>query len=397
MNDRLGHWSGDLLLQQVAERLKSVTREEHPSAAIATAKQRPLVGRIGGDQFAIAIPGVGERVASAYALELLESFDEPFELSTRNTRLRIRPSIGLACAPEHGTTPGELLRSADLAMVDAKRARERLPRTYRGEVDLAHKRYRRLQADLEGALARRELEVHFQPRVRMRDQRIVSAEALVRWNHPDLGWIPPAEFVPIAEESDTIQELGAWVLDEVCSRAASRRVAGLPEIQLSVNVSPLQLEADGLAERFVETIRRHEVDPQQLEFEITESLALQDLQQAERSLEALHAAGCQIALDDFGTGYSSMQILLQLPLDTLKLDRSLIMKIDSDEDSASVLRAMIAMAHSIGLHVVAEGIDSTAQFNILRRLGCDQGQGYLFAKPVRWEELSERLEGQNDE
>ena len=391
VNDRYGPWNGDLLLQEIGSRLRGAVRACPEIPTVADDRHRPVLGRLNGDEFTIAIPDIEIADAQRVADRVIACFDEPFLVE--GAELRVRASVGIASAPLHGVTPHELVHSADLAMQGARSCRDGRPFVYKGEVGAAAERRALIEEDLPRALAEEEFELCYQPRLHLRSMRIRGAEALIRWNHPKLGPISPGEFIPIAEEGDLIFGLGRWVLAQVCRDVASGAL-GPDGVTISLNVSSRQFERPTLADEFLETIATAGVTAARIEFEVTESVALRRVDEATAILEKLQDAGCHIALDDFGTGYSSLQTLLELPLDTLKLDRSVVQEMAADEDRLSVVRAMVLMAHSVGLRVVAEGVSEDVLVPLLGQLGCDEAQGFAIAHPMPAKKLTERLRRQ---
>ncbi len=387
VNDRYGHWIGDLVLREAAERVRAATRDSVHVPAVTHRHLRPILARLGGDEFAIALPKIGIEAAHGLALEISKAFETPLESLSNKGHLQVGVSIGVAGFPEHGHDPSQLLRSADLAMYEAKHEKNGKPQRYRGDVGAANLRHCQIADDLALAAERGEFQVHYQPRIQLKTGRIVSAEALIRWTHPELGPISPAEFIPIAEESGEVDAIGDWVLSSVCEELAAQSQRLDRPIMISVNVSPQTFDDQNLHQRISDTIRASGVDPARLEFEVTEGVAMRDMNSASRTLNILKSLGSQVALDDFGSGFSSMKALLDLPLDTVKLDMSIVDAIDSDEDACAVLRAMLSMGHSMGLHVVAEGVARESQLRILKRLRCDQVQGFLYSEPVPFSQL----------
>ncbi|MEM7410953.1 MAG: bifunctional diguanylate cyclase/phosphodiesterase [Myxococcota bacterium] len=391
VNDRYGPWNGDLLLQEIGNRLRAAVRSSPEIPAITTDTNRPVLGRLNGDEFTIAVPDIELPAAQRVADEVAHCFDTPFEVD--GVELRVRASVGIASSPIHGTTPQELVHSADLAMQGARRCRDGQPFVYKGEVGEAAERRALIEEGLPRALEAGEFQLCYQPRLHLRSMRIRGAEALIRWTHAELGPISPGEFIPIAEETDQIFDLGGWVLERVCGDIAEG-ILGADNLTVSLNVSSRQFERPNLAREFLDAIEASGVDPARIEFEVTESVALRRVEEATRILEELQAAGCHVALDDFGTGYSSLQTLLELPLDTLKLDRSVVGGMAADEDKLSVVRAMVLMAHSVGLRVVAEGVSEDVLIPLLGQLGCDEAQGFAIAHPMPAKKLADRLRRQ---
>jgi diguanylate cyclase (GGDEF)-like protein len=377
VNDTLGHEAGDELLCAAAQRLQSCV----PAGA--------TVARPGGDEFVVLLPGADEAVAAAVAGLVLAALGRPFML--RSGEQRLGASAGIALAPGHGRSREELLRCADIALFAAKGAGRGQHTLFSPELDRAARDRVSLQAELRRAIERCEFVVHYQPRVRPEDGRIVSAEALVRWQHPERGLLFPGAFIAVAEACGLIEEIGLAVLDAACAQMAAWRRDGLGLQRISVNLSPRQLGTGGLPARVREALDRHELPGQALELEITESLMMGDPAATCNELAELRRFGVTVALDDFGTGYSSMAVLRQLPIDVMKIDRSFVVGLGVDDGAMAVARAIVALARSLRLQLVAEGIETEAQAAVLRAMGCDELQGYLFARPLppaAFEELS---------
>lgn len=369
INDSLGHDQGDLLLRTVAQRLRHVMREGD------------TVARIGGDEFVILAHGVGdvaeiERVAQ----QLLEAICEPVELA--GTLLSVSTSIGAALFPEDGTDTVTLLKNADLAMYAAKEYG--MGKVCRYEPQMNTRAVARLmhETSLRHAIAHGELILHYQPRLDIASNRIAGIEALVRWDHPGRGLIFPDHFIELAEETGMIESLGEWVLIHACRQMQQWREAGLGPVKVSINVSALQLQSERLCGAVWHALDVSGLDPETLELEITESSLMQNLSASNDKLEAFRAMGVKLAIDDFGTGYSSLNYLKRLPIDTLKIDKSFVRDLADDRDDAAIVRATIAMAHSMGLKVVAEGVTSSDQMRVLEAAHCDEIQGYLFCQPL---------------
>ena len=381
VNDTLGHSAGDDLLVQLAGRIVGCLDEGDTAA------------RLGGDEFGICIEsGGGAADLAVVAQRLLDAMAEPLRLE--GTDVNVRISMGVSEAGDHPSTAGDMLREADLALYAAKNAGKASfrffePSLHQAVVDRLERR-----AAFEQAIERGELRVHYQPVVTLDEQRIVGAEALVRWEHPTDGLVPPAEFIPLAEESGLIVPMGQWVLDQACADLARwRQVPGWSErpFRLSVNVSARQLQSPDFLAVLDGALQRHQVPPGALMLEITESLLLQESIDVMVRLDSLRSRGVLLALDDFGTGYSSLSYLNRFPIQVLKIDRSFVHGMDGDGERLSILRAISALAGSLGLKVVAEGIEHDSEAIQLQAMGFQYGQGYLFGKPGPAETLLARL------
>lgn len=378
VNDTLGHEAGDELLCAASHRLQSCV----PAGA--------TVARPGGDEFVVLLPDADETTAVMIARLALAALGRPFAL--RGGDHRLGASAGIALGPAHGRSREELLRCADIALFAAKGAGRGQHRVFTPDLDRAARERVQLQSELRRALQRREFVVHYQPRVLPDDGRIVSAEALVRWQHPERGLLFPGDFIAVAESSGLIDEIGRWVLDAACAQAAAWRREGVPLQRISVNLSTRQLDSGELPALVRDALDRHALPGAALELEVTESLLMGDPGEAQAQLAELRQWGVTIALDDFGTGYSSMAVLRQLPIDVMKVDRSFVVGLGVDDGAMAVTRAIVALARSLHLHLVAEGIETEAQATVLRALGCDELQGYLYSRPVP-PEVFERLAG----
>jgi diguanylate cyclase (GGDEF)-like protein len=368
VNDNLGHSLGDELLRQAAERLE------------ACAPTRAVAARPGGDEFVLVLPGADDAAAIEVASAVCRRMAVPFTLSGKEHFLGA--SIGIALAPVHGDNRTDLLRHADMAMYTAKDAGRGRHAMFEEPLDARLLERSALLADLRQAVVRKELVLHFQPRVFVADGRIVSAEALVRWRHPSRGLVQPGVFIPLAEESELIEVIGLWVIRAACAQLARWRREGVPLKRLSVNVSPRQLQSGRLLEEVEAALVQHGVPWNMLELEVTESLLVGDARSASEQLGRLRERGVLIALDDFGTGYSSMATLRNLPIDVMKVDRAFVQDLSDDPTALAVTRAILTLAQALGKHTVAEGIETQAQADTLRQLGCDEFQGFLFSKAV---------------
>jgi diguanylate cyclase (GGDEF)-like protein len=381
VNQTLGHAFGDRILQHVAEVL--VCEAERGGGG------PEHVARLAGDEFAVLLPSLGDpEEASERARGALEALAEPERIGSQE--VRVGASIGIAVHPEDGATADALLQHADLAAVQAKKSgRGRIQPFLRAMGKAAMRRFT-LEGELRGALERGELHVHYQPRVAASDGRVVGAEALVRWDHPVLGRVPPREFIPIAEETGLIGAIGNFVLASACRDAKRLDERGYP-LQISVNVSSWQFANTNVWEIVTAVLRETELPPGRLELEITESLMLEGANDPDVAFRDLRGIGVAISLDDFGTGYSSLSYVSRFPIDVLKLDRSIAREVDSDPAAERVARAVVGLAHSLEMRVVAEGVDSEAQAETLRELGCDELQGFWIRESVTLEELESLL------
>jgi diguanylate cyclase (GGDEF)-like protein len=366
VNDTLGHAVGDQLLRGVASRLVRSVRGED------------IVARLDGDEFAVLVrrPFYVERGAGELAQHMLASFALP--VTAGDEVLSVSLSIGIATCRHERTHAEELLRDADVAMYEAKEGDTSRVSVFTPAMRDSIVRRHDLKADLERAIEQRELVVQYQPIVDLTTGQTVSVEALVRWNHPRRGRIPPLEFIPLAEHTGLIVPLGRYVLEEACARVSERHA----ELQVQVNLSALELEHPDLLETITGVIQRTGIAPGRLVLEVTETLLVKDAVRGAEKLQQLRDIGVQLALDDFGTGYSSLSYLRNLPLDTLKIAREFVEGLAFSEHDAAFVRLIVGLAKSVGLKVVAEGIETRAQLDMLREIGCDLGQGYYFAAPM---------------
>jgi diguanylate cyclase (GGDEF)-like protein/PAS domain S-box-containing protein len=374
INDTLGHSAGDVLLQQVAERLQGCLR------AIDT------VARLGGDEFAIVQVNVNQP-AETHALcrRLIECFEAPFAIE--NHELYVDVSIGVALAPHDGEDHTRLLKNADIALYRAKENGRRAFCFFEPEMDAKLQARKALEHDLRQALAKGELEMHYQPLVTLDGQSLTGVEALMRWWHPERGLVPPAEFIPVAEETGLIMSLGRWALRTACVQASEW--AGLC---VSVNLSPVQFKHRDLVGILREILEATGFEPSRLELEITEGVLLQDTEASLATLAGLKKLGVRIAMDDFGTGYSSLGYLHRFPFDKLKIDRSFISDLGDREQAAAIVKTIIALGQSLGMIINAEGVETLEQLTFLTTEGCDQVQGYYFGRPAPAEEIKQLIE-----
>jgi diguanylate cyclase (GGDEF)-like protein len=366
VNDALGHPVGDQLLKSVATRLvRSVRRDD-------------VVARLGGDEFAVLVRRP-ERVA-AFAAELAERTLQAFSLpvSAGERVLDVSLSIGIATSQHSRSHSEELLRDADVAMYEAKEGGKRRYAVFTPAMRDHIVRHHDLKAQLQRAIDERELLVQYQPIIDLATGEAVSVEALVRWNHPDRGRIPPGEFIPLAEETGLIVPLGRYVLEEACAQVSGRH----PELKVQVNLSAIELEHPELIPTVAGVLARTGIAPERVVLEVTETLLVKDAVRGVQALQRLRDLGVQLALDDFGTGYSSLSYLRSLPLDTLKIAREFVEGLAISEHDAAFVRLIVGLAKTVGLKVVAEGIETRAQLDRLREIGCDLGQGFYFAAPL---------------
>ena len=373
VNDTLGHEAGDEVLGQLAMRIRLAVER--------LGGQGGEIARFGGDEFIVLFAADDVRSASARLAEgLIEEIQRPLVLHGRQVFLGA--SVGITLFPFDATGAGPLLKNADIAMYQAKVAGKGCYRFYSKAMDQAVERRVQLEEELRGAWERGELSVHYQPIYRLADRRLMGAEALCRWNHPRLGVVPPSVFIEVAEQSGLIEMLGRHVLVQACRDAARWAQPGQERPFVSVNISPRQLRSGDLPDVVASALAATGVLPQQLHLELTETAVLGDEVQASALLSRLRATGVKVWLDDFGTGFSGLSHLRRVPVDGVKIDRSFVADVLRDPDDLALTSAIIAMAHSLGITVVAEGIESEGQYEVLRERGCDQGQGFWLGRPM---------------
>jgi diguanylate cyclase (GGDEF)-like protein len=380
INDTLGHAVGDELLKEVADRLMACVRSRD-YVGRANEDADATLSRLGGDEFTVVLNDISSSEDAAHvARRLLESLQAPFAVGEQE--LVVSASVGIAVYPADGHDVDTLLASADTAMYHAKASGGETFQFFSDSMNESARRSLQLETALRGALAHDELEIHYQPLQSFETGRIAGVEALARWRCGDFGPVSPAEFIPLAEESGLIAQLGEWVLRKACSQIRSWQQAGLPPLRVAVNVSSQQVRRPG----FVKTVERalvdSRLDPQHLELEITESALLGNEPAVLETLAGIKAMGIQLALDDFGTGYSSLSHLVRFPIDVLKIDRSFVKNLGADENAGAIVSAVVAMAHRLHLRVTAEGVETEDQARMLRAVGCDLLQGYLFSRPL---------------
>jgi diguanylate cyclase len=368
INDSLGHIAGDELLQEIARRLSGLLRKEDSLA------------RLGGDEFVLLIHEVsGPADAEQVARKVLTQVALPFQLAGLD--VHVSPSVGISLCPDDGDDSETLLQHADAAMYHAKKKGRNTFQFFAPAMNAFARERLELESGLRTALAQREFELHYQPKVDVATGRIESAEALIRWRHPKRGLIPPGGFIPLAEETGFIVQLGEWVLYEACRQAREWQAEGV-HLRMAVNLSARQFRQDSLIETVRGALTAARLEPRYLELELTESAVMQDAESSVQIMRRLSDAGLRISVDDFGTGYSSLSYLRRLPLDKLKIDRSFIREIVTSRDDAEIVRAIVTLAHSLHLKVIAEGVETAEQLTFLRALGCDQYQGFYCSPPL---------------
>ncbi len=389
INDSLGHSAGDQLLREVGSRLAGCVRDSDVVAHYVESGPKIDVSRLGGDEFTVVLNQVDcADSARMVAQRLLDALSEPMEIGGHE--LVVTPSIGIALAPGDADDVDGLLKAADTAMYHAKAAGKNNCLFYHSDMDAAGVDRLQLEADLRRALERNEFVLHYQPQVDTRDGSVVGAEALVRWEHPQKGMIPPFRFIPLMEEMGFIGALGEWVLREACQQMKAFEAKGLKLPKVAVNVSALQFNSAFI--RSVKAVLKEtDLAPEKLELELTEGVVMGDARATIEAVTELKRMGVSLSIDDFGTGYSSLSYLSRFPLDELKIDRSFVIEFDKSENDASLVIAIIAMARSLNLRLVAEGVETQEQYEFLTSNGAHIIQGYLFSKPVPAHELQTLL------
>ena len=365
VNDTLGHPIGDGLLCAVAHRLQDLVREGD------------IAARLGGDEFAILQLGAATASdASALARRVVDIVSDPYEIE--GNRVVVGASIGIALAPADGRHAAQLLKNADLALYRAKREGRGRWHFFEPAMDALAKARRALELELRGPGLLQQLELYYQPVISSANLTITGFEALLRWRHPELGFLPPGDFIPVAEEIGVISFIGAWVLQQACGEAA--RWPG--DLKVAVNLSPLQFRGSHLLETVSDALNAASLAPERLVLEITESALLKENAKTLSALHTMRNLGIRIAMDDFGTGYSSLSYLRSFPFDTIKIDRSFVREISTRPECIAIVQAITGLADSLGMNTVAEGVETEAQFKLLASAGCTEMQGYLFSKPM---------------
>jgi predicted signal transduction protein with EAL and GGDEF domain len=401
INDTLGHETGDALLRQVAERLQEalghlcdghLPEDSHSRAGDCAELVRARLARVGGDEFIVVLTGNPTIAHAEQAAErILSALSAPFKQASYE--LVVTPSIGIALYPEHGTDAQNLLKNADGAMYEAKSSGRNQMRTYNSALNARALKRLSLEMELRRAFENSQLEVYYQPKYSASDLTLTGGEALLRWFHPERGQIPTGDFIAVAEETGLIGDIGRWALQRVCRDLCQWRELGLTLPRIAVNVSGRDFMHPKALMQLSDTVSQARLSPLLFELELTEGVLMQDAEAGRRSLQALKEFGFALAIDDFGTGYCSLNYLKRFPLDTLKIDRSFVADINNDADDAAIVRAIIALGHSLDLKIVAEGVTTAAQLRFLRTEACDAIQGYLMSPALqahRFRELIQR-------
>lgn len=374
VNDSFGYATGDLFLQNVAKLLtKTISREG-------------FVSRIGDDEFAIILPNTTHKEASAKAQQLLNAFERPFIFHEKEVFITL--SIGVSCYPLDGSDADTLLHNTYSAMLQAKENRSGY-QFFANHMNEIFSRRVQLEKSLYKALVHKDFHLHYQPQIDLKIGRITGVEALIRWQHPELGSVSPAEFIPIAEEMGLIIPIGEYVLRTACEQHKKWLEAGLPPIRVAVNFSALQFQQRDLVSMVTGVLKDTKLDPQYLELEITESVAMYNVEDVVEKLHSLKKLGIETSIDDFGTGYSSLGYLQTFPIGALKIERSFVQQMTENKGSKSIVRAIINLAHNLNIKVTAEGIETIEHLKFLKRYKCDKGQGYFISRPLSAEKFKE--------
>ncbi|WP_338758678.1 EAL domain-containing protein [Massilia sp. METH4] len=378
INDTLGRHAGDQLLREVAQRFRMALREQD------------VVARLNGDEFAVGLFDISQHYeAGMVAQKLMAALSQPFSIDGHD--LRVGAAIGISVYPQDGLDAETLLRQADIAMYRAKQGAEvDGVAFYSKDMNQGMHERMRIESGLREALGTGQLLLHYQPKFSIHDGSIVGAEALVRWQHPERGMVPPGDFIPLAEATGLVVQVGEWVLEAVCAQAQAWKRAGMAPIRLAVNVSAREFTS-ALPLRVQDTLRRYELEPEWLELEITESTLMHNIDRVIAIMDRISALGVTLSLDDFGTGYSSLSYLKRFPIDTLKIDRSFTTGIPADDNDCAIASSIISIAKQLELGVIAEGVETFEQLAFLRRSGCNEVQGYLYSRPLPPAEFLHRL------
>lgn len=395
INDGLGHEVGDELLMQVSSRLKECIRSHDviaPSNHLALHDADEVIARLGGDEFTLVLSKINSpEEAAKVATRILQKLSKPFVLHDND--VFISASIGISMFPKDGRTPEDLLKNADTAMYAAKASGKNHSRFYDSKMNKPVLERIELEASMRSALANNEFILYYQPKVPLFGETRFEFETLMRWNHAEKGMISPGLFIPLAEDSGYIQTLGDWAIEQTCRQIEFWNRKGYKNVSVSTNLSPVQLNYGNPLQTIKEALSNFDIRPEQLEIEITESGLMQNEKHAVELLNEIKSLGVRIALDDFGTGYSSLAYLLKFPIDTLKIDRAFIRDIDSQPESLKVLESIIGLAKSLELHVVAEGVETKEQLDLLQQRECNYIQGFYFARPTEPDQAMAFFEG----
>ncbi len=382
INDTFGHCVGDKLLKEIASRMGSVVRKSDSVAR----QHKNLFARLGGDEFTVLLSEIKDaEYVSKVAQRINDSMSQPFILGAQE--LFVSVSTGIAIYPDDGKDSDSLLKNADSAMYYAKEHGKNNYQYYMQSMNDRALENLTLENDLRKALEKDELLLYYQPQVDIVNGKVIGVEALIRWEHPEKGLVPPIDFIPIAEENGLINPIGEWVLKTACKQSRKWQEAGIPAMPVSVNLASQQFQQSNFIEIINDAINSSGISPQNLILEITESTLMQNTDAVSAKMHEVTSMGVRLAIDDFGTGYSSLSYLKRFPIHAIKIDRSFVMEINTNPDDAAIVEAIISMAHSLKLDVVAEGVETEDQLEFLREQGCEIVQGYLFSRPLPAEDI----------
>jgi diguanylate cyclase (GGDEF)-like protein len=393
INDTLGHHIGDLLLKKIADNIKGSIRKSDSAARLGDQSSREedsLIARLGGDEFTILVTDILDpESAAVIARRLIRTVSEVYEFDGHE--VSITASIGISVFPEDGGKAETLLKNADTAMYHAKNEGRNTYQFFMNSMNLAAIERFSIDRDLKKALQNNEFVLYYQPQINLATRRIVGAEALIRWNHPTRGMIPPDKFIPIAEESGLIIDINKWVLRTAGLQSKKWAELGYGTTTVAINLSGYKLASQNIIQVIKDAIRDFDFNPANIEIEITENVFMQDDEETVATFLKIKDLNLRIALDDFGTGYSSLSYLTSFPVDTIKIDRSFVMGCTAKNNNLVIIRAIIALGHSLGKKIVAEGVETKEQYQILKGLGCDEAQGYYFSHPIPFDEFEKLL------
>lgn len=392
INDTLGHSTGDILLKGVADKISGCIRNtDSVSHQTIYDVATSTVARLGGDEFTILLTDIIDSQCVLKVVQrLIESLSHPFQLNSSEVFITV--SIGIAICPDDGEDADTVIKNADTAMYDAKNRGKNNFQFFKESMNTRSLKSLTLENDLRKAIERNELLLYYQPRIDVQTGNIVSMEALVRWEKPDEGLVSPAEFIPVAEDTGLIIPMGKWILRTACSQNKAWQESGLPPICVSVNISGKQFQQDNFIPTILDALKSSYLDPRYLELEITENVLMHNAKITIDMLSTFKKMGIRISMDDFGTGYSSFSYLKRFPLDIIKIDKSFIEDIPENTDTATIVTAILSMAHSLNLTVVGEGVETRQQLDFLRDYECDEVQGFYFSRPLPAKKVTEMLE-----
>lgn len=373
-NDSMGHVAGDHLLKEVGKRLTSISHKGYK------------VFRQGGDEFIVILPNTSREFSKNFAQDVNQAFEKPFLLEKKE--FFISASIGISLFPADGRDGDTLIKNADTALYRAKELGRSLYHFYSTELQKQSSHLMQLETGLRKAIEKNELEIYYQPQLDLGTNKVTSFEALLRWKHPVLGFVSPAEFIPVAEDTGLILSIGEWIIHTVCRKLKQWNKSGYGPVSIGINLSPKQFQQPELVNIIEQTIKQNQIYPGSLEFELTEG-AMQDPKRTLETLAKLKEIGVRISVDDFGTGYSSLSYIKKLPIDTLKIDQSFVKDVLHDEKDAAITTTIIHLAQSLGLSVIAEGVEEEQQVEFFKIMGCHKVQGYFFSKPIPENEMIE--------